>query len=166
MIWLTDGHIKCALRIFWCKTFRESLYVFIDVLLNGHGALSERTCGTLYPWMEFDLHGPSSRTEVLPVVASGTSINDTIHLQSDFEVRLYNSYFYIHHFVLFGSLLVIHAQHAPGNPSHVSHHPFHVLTVIWTDGLSVDHKLMIDWFEANNKNVGNRWCIVKVYPSH
>ena len=80
-------------------------------------------------WMEFDLHG-HNRTQILPGIV-GTAIEGTIRLQSDFEVRcsgLFNPY--NHRFDIFGSWLVIHAQHAPGNPSLVSHHSFHVLTVI------------------------------------
>ena len=85
-------------------------------------ALQTRTCYT-YPWMKFDLRG-HNRT---PVAIVPTAINGTIRLNSDFEVR-YSSLFesYIYHIDIFGSLLGIHAQHAPGNPLHVSHHSFHV----------------------------------------
>jgi hypothetical protein len=79
--------------------------------------------------MKFDLYGHNS-AEILPGIV-GTAINGTIRLTSDFEVRysgLFNSY--THHFDIFGSWLAIHAQHAPGNPSLVSRHSFHVLTVI------------------------------------
>ena len=78
--------------------------------------------------MEFKSHG-HNRTSIEPGVV-GTAINGTLRLQSDFEVR-YSSLFnlYIYHFDIFGSWLAIHAQHAPGNPLHVSRHSqaFHEL---------------------------------------
>ena len=79
----------------------------------------------IYWWLEYDLYTGHNRTTIEPGVV-GTAINGTIRLLSDFEVRyssLFN--FHIHHFDIFCSWLVIHAQHAPGNPSHVSHNSFH-----------------------------------------
>ena len=73
--------------------------------------------------MEFHLY-EDDRTQIVPGVV-GTAIDGTIRLQSDFEVRYYNLLkpYYINHFDIrdFDSWLAIHAQRAPGNPSHVSH---------------------------------------------
>ena len=116
--------------------------------------------------MEFNLHG-HNRTTIKPGVV-GTAINGTIRLLSDFEVRysiLFN--FYNHHFNIFDSWLAIHAQRAPGNPSHVSYHSFRISMINLTDGFPVDHELMINSFaaaffkmgligQANNKNVSDR----------
>ena len=72
--------------------------------------------------MEFDLVHGHNRDLPAPAGVVTNSINGTIRLLSDFEVR-YSSLFisYAHHFDIFGSWLVIHAQHAPGSPSHVSY---------------------------------------------
>ena len=137
-------------------------------------SLLERTCNT-YLWMEFDLHG-HNREQILPGIV-GTAINGTIRLQSDFEVRyssLFNSYkssfWYLWQ-------LARDSRTACTWQSFARESSFHVLIVIWMDGFSVDHQLMIDSFaaaffkmgllgQANNNNVSNRWCIVRVYPRH
>ena len=90
-------------------------------------SLRERTCKILvYPWMGFDSH-ERNRTEILPGIV-GSSIEGTIRLQSDFEVRCSSLFklYYIYLFDIFDSWLAIRAQLALGNPTHVSHHSFHM----------------------------------------
>ena len=54
---------------------------------------------------------------------------------------------------------------------------FYTFEIVWMDGFPADHDLMTTKFanaffrmgllgQANNHNVSNRWCVVKVYPSH
>ena len=143
-------------------------------------SLGERMCNT-YLRVGFYLHG-HNRSAFPPGVVP-TTINGTIRLESEFNVRfssLFNSY--IHHFDISGSWIAIHAQHAPGNHSHVGlpSHSFsciHILIIIWTDGFPADQQLMSDSFAAAFFKVGllgqptiimvsNQRCIVKVYPWH
>ena len=58
------------------------------------------------------------------------------NLISRFVIRACLIYIYIYHFDIFGSWLAIHAQHATGKTSHVSHRSFHIdyYYGIWTDG--------------------------------
>ena len=138
--------------------------------------LRERTCN-IYLWMEFDLH-EYNRTQILPGVV-GTAINGTIRLQSDFEVR-YSSLNPIIYIILMIYLTAgswsSHSMYLAILRTWVVS-KYQSLMIIWTDQSPVNHELMINSFaaafykmgllgQAKNRKVSNRWCILKVYPSH
>ena len=140
----------------------------------------QRTCNT-HRWMKFDLYGHNRATTPNNVTIEpgivGTAINGTIRLQSDFEVRysslfLYSSFWYL-------LQLARDPRTACTWQSFARESSFFscIDDIIWTDEFPVDHKKMIDAFsaaffkmgligQAGNKKVSNRWCIVKIYPSH
>ena len=109
-------------------------------------------------------------------------VQSACNLISRFVIRPWLIRIYIS-FDIFGSWLAIHAQHATGNHSHVSHCSFHIdyYYSIWTDVIQsfpVDHSKMIDKFGnafvkmgnlgQKTGKVSNWWYISKleVYHSH
>ena len=106
------------------------------------------------------------------------------NLISRFVIRPWLIPIYIYQIDIFGSWLAIHAQHATGKTSHVSHRSFHIDRLLswylngWIHLSPVNHTKMIDKFGnafvkmgnlgQKTGKVSNWWCISKleVYLSH
>ena len=73
------------------------------------------------------------------------------NLISRFVIRPWLIPIYIYQIDIFGSWLAIHAQHATGRTSHVSHRSFHIdyYYGIWTDGFIYLQSTTLRWLTSS-----------------